>query len=243
VPWTPPPGYENPVPEPGDARRRAIGDSTPKFVGLALVLIAIVGIYAASSHVDDAQETIKREIDKIQKETSNDTAQDSSEPAAPAHEGDADGRSNLPGGYATATFTPRGYMAESVYRSDTDSKFDGSSWQLTGVDNGNTSYAVMRYFHFVPPFTSGTQRSNFVLNSTSYDRSLAAHPPKIKHTKVDGLPAYEINYTRKDKGSNEQVIYVLGDPHSYQFQCSVSKEVSSFQQTCDELLDSLKLER
>lgn len=256
VPWVPPPDFENPVPEPGEARRRAIGSVLPKLIVLAVLLGAGLLIYNSAGDVknqindkiDEVQRDIEKAVDESNTGTSdNGSASSSSDSDSDSQsdgpKGNADGKTSLPGGYASATFTVDGYMSETQNRSDIDGPYDGSTWQLTQVGNNGVSYAALRYMMFQPPITNASERQSYLNNTFTYDRSVAEGTPKITKTRVDGRPATEITYTRKADGATQRTVWVIGNPSSYELACTISKALPQFAETCDQLIDSLKFSK
>lgn len=247
IPWTPPTEFENPVPEPGEARARAIGRAAPKLAILITLLIVAAVIYDQAGDVkrqlEDKWDEITEQIEQAGGQTETSTGSASSDPlnSGDGPRGDADGKTGLPGGYAAATFTVDGYMAETANRLDTDGKYDGSTWQVTQVGKGGVSYATLRYVKFVPPIKFPRERKLYLDGLKRYNESVADGDVEMSKLKIDGHNATEFSYRRKADGAKIRAISIIGDPSSYELNCVISKQVPQFSKTCDELVDSMKI--
>ncbi len=247
IPWTPPTGFENPVPEPGEARARALGKAVPFLAILITLLIVGAVLYDQAGDVkrqiEDKWDEITEQIEQAGSQTESSTSSASSDPlnSDDGPRGDADGKTNLPGGYASATFTVDGYMAETANRQDTDGKYDGSTWQVTQVGKGGVSYATLRYAKYVPPIATAQQRKAYLDGLERYHESAANGNVKTSKLRIDGHSATEFSYKRKADGAKIRAISIIGDPSSYELNCVISKLVPQFSKTCDELVDSMKI--
>ena len=262
VPWRPPDGFVNPVPPArgerstyrAQASRGAADDAvayanTPRpvpqptkeeasrslkwlKVGIGLIVaIAILGgpvIAAIEDGIESATDSIEKEIDK----QTGDTQTSDPKPAA-----DADGVSDLPGGYASVSYNPRDGMVESATRKDIDAPYDGSTWFLSDPGKG---WAMLGHYTFVPAITSEAQQEDFIARNKEQDEQIAGDSIRPRQSTVDGRPAWDYTY-RTPRGERRSVTWVLGPEHSYTLRCNADD--ASFVRQCRGMRRSLSVSR
>lgn len=266
-PWVPPEGYENPVPPArGDAlppghkrsllaglrsRRADAGDATSTVRWL--IILAVIGLFVWFSVVPWIEEQIDRgnglleDIEKAIDDARESVEQSgSAESSQGASSGDsppaADGKSNLPGRYASLSYSVLSNETEWANKQSIDSPYDGSVWGVSRASSDGASYIMLSHYTFVPPITTAAERETF---ADSVVDSLGAKPgttPKRSTITVDGRDGYEYRFV-KATGSKAIVTYFLGDKHSYRFDCDAATGDDEFYTTCERAQQSLRFRR
>lgn len=266
-PWIPPEGYENPVPPArGDAvpaghkrsllsalrsRRADSGDATSTIRWL--IIIAVIALFVwfsvvpwieeqidrGSGLLEDIEQTIDDARDSAQQNGSADSADAASGGKSPPA---ADGKSNLPGRYASLSYSVLSNESEWANRQNIESPYDGSVWGVSRATADGASYIMLSHYTFVPPIKTAAERETF---ADSVVDSLGAKPgttPERSTITVDGRNGYEYRFV-KATGSKAIVTYFLGDKHSYRFDCDAAEDDSEFYSTCERAQQMLRFRR
>lgn len=266
-PWIPPEGYENPVPPArGDAvpaghkrsllsslrsRRADAGDATSTVRWL--IIIAVIALFVwfsvvpwieeqidrGSGLLEDIEQTIDDARDSAQENGTTDSADAASGGESPPA---ADGKSNLPGRYASLSYSVLSNESEWANRQNVDNPYDGSVWGVSRETTDGASYMMLSHYTFVPPITTAAERETFADSVTD---SLGAKPgttPERSTITVDGRDGYEYRFV-KATGSKAIVTYFLGDKHSYRFDCDAAEGDDEFYTTCERAQQTLSFRR
>lgn len=266
-PWIPPEGYENPVPPArGDAvpaghkrsllsslrsRRADAGDATSTVRWL--IIIAVIALFVwfsvvpwieeqidrGSGLLEDIEQTIDDARDSAQENGTTDSADAASGGESPPA---ADGKSNLPGRYASLSYSVLSNESEWANRQNVDNPYDGSVWGVSRATTDGASYMMLSHYTFVPPITTAAERETFADSVTD---SLGAKPgttPERSTITVDGRDGYEYRFV-KATGSKAIVTYFLGDKHSYRFDCDAAEGDDEFYTTCERAQQTLSFRR
>lgn len=266
-PWIPPEGYENPVPPArGDAvpaghkrsllsslrsRRADAGDATS--TARWLIIIAVIALFVwfsvvpwieeqidrGSGLLEDIEQTIDDARDSAQENGTTDSADAASGGESPPA---ADGKSNLPGRYASLSYSVLSNESEWANRQNVDNPYDGSVWGVSRATTDGASYMMLSHYTFVPPITTAAERETFADSVTD---SLGAKPgttPERSTITVDGRDGYEYRFV-KATGSKAIVTYFLGDKHSYRFDCDAAEGDDEFYTTCERAQQTLSFRR
>lgn len=268
-PWVPPPDYVSPVPPArGDATpagharsllaglrsgRDDAGDATSTVRWLIIVIVIALGIWfwavpwvedqidRGNDLLDDIEQTIEDARESIEgtagTESSNaDSGATGKSPPA------ADGKSNLPGRFASLTYSVLDNETEFAQRQNVDSPYDGSNWSVSRFGDDGSSFMMLSHYTFVPPLATKAQRETFADAAAD---SIGAKPgttPERRTIQLDGRTAYEYRF-EKASGTNSIVVYVLGKKHSYRFDCDAAKSDDEFFTSCERALKSLRFRR
>jgi hypothetical protein len=245
VVWHPPPGFDNPVPPARGERHiyEQLSEQSPKAerggqarglkaTGIVIALFWIFSgplIGAAGDKWDSIKQRAQDEIDKV-------THKADTSSAPPTDR--ADGRSNLPGGYAGATYVPLDGMTESVSRRDTDAPFDGSYWLLNEPGHG---WATLSHLVFVPP-VRGRKAQNDVLaaQKVNEEKHAGGNPVSLRESRLAGHDAWEFRY-QTPSGEHRRVFWVFGPVHSYALSCDYRD--ASMEDVCASLQRTLQIKR
>lgn len=242
-PWSPPPGFENPVPDDD------YGGVKGLFFVIVLVALIIGGIYAynnADDWYDDAREKIEQEIDKIQfpGEDATDQAQQKSDnTGGDQNTLEVDGKSSLPGGFARTVYEPQSQMSEFAARQDIDNEYDGSNWFLTRPTSDGNSTMQLGYYTFIPPIATEAEREAYW---DSTEQSLAGQygtsDLDTDDVKVDGINGRVWRFESPNKPGEQHVFaWFLGPTNSYSYLCTSAPGDDTMAEQCEDSLDALKL--
>lgn len=135
-PWTPPPGFENPVPEPGGPLRKGGCGCTV----IILILLAAIGVGAVLlwPTIRDTKDSVEQFVEDAQEAV--DVLKDT--PGTTETGTEADGKSNLPGGGATLTYRVLRDETEWSTANDSIDGVDGNLWGV--LRSSGTSSMVLQ---------------------------------------------------------------------------------------------------
>lgn len=265
-PWIPPEGYENPVPPArGDAvpaghkrsllaglrsRRADAGDATSTLRWL--IIIVVIGLFVWFSVVPWIEEQVDRGsglLEDIEK-TIDDARESVEQGGANTDEGaaagdsppEADGKSNLPGRYASLKYSVLSNETEWANKQSIDSPYDGSVWGVSRANSDGASYIMLSHYTFVPPITTAAERQTFADSVVGSLGAKSGTTPKRSTITVDGRDGYEYRFV-KSSGSKAIVTYFLGDKHSYRFDCDAAEGDDEFYTSCERAQQSLSFRR
>ena len=138
----------------------------------------------------------------------------SAEPASADEWRAADGRSNLPGGLATMSFTPLPDQRELVRSRSVDAPHDGSQWFVSMPDSSETrsNYAVLAYYVFKPPLDTDAAMREARAAEQRNASNMAADPIVFKTIEVDGRRADEFRFTMPG-GDRALRVWIFGPVH------------------------------
>lgn len=272
MPWRPPEGFESPVPPArGDAvpegHKRSLlaglrsgrddaGDATSALRWLIIVVVIALGIWfwavpwvedqvdRGNELLDDIEQTIDDAQQSVEESGGTQTISTDGGERAPKGKSPpaADGKSNLPGRYASLEYSVLANESEWANRQNVDSPYDGSVWGVSRSTADGASFIMLSHYTFVPPITTAAQREAFADAVTD---SLGAKPdttPERRTIRLDGRVAYEYRFV-KASGSNAIVTYVLGKKHSYRFDCDAAEGDDEFYTTCERAQKTLDFRR
>lgn len=238
--WQAPPGFVNPVPEQHTPKLpRARAKAKPPSVdlkGMALAFVFFSLVLVVSIAGDSL---LERAVTAVKDLTGT---EQSAEPASADEWLAADGRSNMPGGLATLSFTPLPGQRELVRSRSVDAPHDGSEWFVSMPDSSETgsNYAVLAYYVFKPPLDTDAAMREARAAEQRNASNMAADPIVFKTIDVDGRRADEFRFTMPG-GDRALRVWIFGPVHSFRFDCRVGAGQDRLWRQCDELLESLKL--
>lgn len=267
MPWRPPAGFENPVPPArGDAlpagHRRSLlaglrsgrddaGDATSTLRWLIIVVVIALFVWftavpwieeqieRGNGLLDDIEKTIDDARESVEQSSTTDSSQAVSTGKSPPS---ADGKSNLPGRYASLKYAVLSNESEWATKQSVDNPYDGSVWGVSRATADGASYIMLSHYTFIPPLTTEAERETF---ADSVVDTLGAKPgttPVRSTIEVDGRDGYEYRFV-KATGSEAIVTYFLGDKHSYRYDCDAAAGDDEFLRTCDRAQRTLSFRR
>lgn len=213
--WTPPPGFENPVPEPGGfGGRGGCGCAT-----LFLILLAALGIGAALlwPTISDTKEDVEKLIDDAKEAFDISTNANGDTETGIA----ADGRSDMPGGGAELTYKVLPDVTEWTTMRGDPPELTGSEWGVQREDGDGTSFMRLERLGV------GTSLDEEQLNLIR-DNMVGGNGGV---TVRDGRVRTASRTTGAD-GSRQLYVSYAGSENTYSFVCNAQPDDTDFWRMC-----------
>lgn len=219
--WTPPPGFENPVPEPGGPLRKGgCGCSVVVLILFAAIGVGVALLWPTIKHTyTDTKQDVEKFVDDTKEALDISTAGDGQTTTGI----NADGQSDMPGGGARLRYKVLPDSSEWTIVRGTEPELIGSEWGMQREGNDGTS--SMRLERQGIGTTLDEAQIELIRDNIPIgvgDGGVSLRDDRIRTSS---------RTTDKD-GSRQLYVSYAGSEDTYGFVCSARPDDSGFWRTC-----------